>query len=109
MTKPHTRPARLARRLVIEATYRFDSLATVPLRAPCEGGIYGRPGRVPEDETEQSHNRGLSPGLLLSRCCHHRGSAAAARSRATAPATTRAEPAAILGLRRRTARGTRTA
>src|SRR6185369_6872010 len=38
-----------------------------------------------------------------------RGSADAARSRATAPATTRAEPAAVLGLRRRTARGTRRA
>jgi hypothetical protein len=50
MAKSHTRPVRSARRLVIEATYRFDSLATVPLRAPCEGGIYGRPGRVPEDE-----------------------------------------------------------
>jgi hypothetical protein len=35
---------------------------------------------------------------LLS-CCYRRGSAAAARSRATDPATTRAEPAAILGLR----------
>ena len=52
------------------------------------------------------------PGLLLSRwplraCCHRRGSAAAAHSRATDPATTRAEPAAILGLRRCTARATR--
>src|SRR6266566_1228427 len=52
------------------------------------------------------------PGVLLSRwplraCCHRRGSAAAAHSRATDPATTRAEPAAILGLRCCTARGTR--
>ena len=49
------------------------------------------------------------PGLLLSRwplraCCYRRGSAAAARSRATDPAATRADPAAILGLRRCTAR-----
>ena len=52
------------------------------------------------------------PGVLLLRwplraCCYRRGSTAAARSRATDPATTRAEPAAILGLRRCTARGTR--
>jgi len=38
-----------------------------------------------------------------------KGSADAARSRATAPAMSRTEPAAILGLRRRTARGTRRA
>ena len=52
------------------------------------------------------------PGVLLPRrplraCCYRSGSADAARSRATAPATTRAEPAAILSLRRCTARGTR--
>ena len=52
------------------------------------------------------------PGLLLSRwplraCCYRRGSADAARSRATDPAATRAEPAAILGLRRCTARAAR--
>ena len=51
------------------------------------------------------------PGVLLSRgplraCCYRRGSAAAARSRATDPAATRAHPAAILGLRRCTARAT---
>ena len=38
---------------------------------------------------------------------YRRGSADAARSRATAPAATKAEPTAILGLRRCTARGTR--
>ena len=48
------------------------------------------------------------PGVLLPRwpmraCCYPRGSAAAARSRATDPATTRAEPTAIRGLRRITA------
>ena len=48
------------------------------------------------------------PGLLLSRwplraCCYRRGSADAARSRATDPAAARAEPTAILGLRRCTA------
>jgi hypothetical protein len=52
------------------------------------------------------------PGVLLPRwpvraCCYRSGSADAARSRATDPATTRAEPTAILGLRRCTARGTR--
>ncbi len=52
------------------------------------------------------------PGVLLSRwplraCRYRRGSADAARSRATAPAAIRAEPAAILGLRRCTARATR--
>ena len=41
------------------------------------------------------------------RGCYRRGSAAAARSRATDPAATRAEPAAILGLRRCTARAAR--
>jgi hypothetical protein len=51
------------------------------------------------------------PGVLLSRgtlraCCYRSGSAAAARSRATDPAATRAHPAAILGLRRCTARAT---
>ena len=40
-------------------------------------------------------------------CCYRRGSADAARSRATDPAATRAEPAAILGLRRCTARAAR--
>src|ERR1039457_3282969 len=49
------------------------------------------------------------PGVLLSRwplraCRYRRGSADAARSRATDPAATRAEPTAILGLRRCTAR-----
>ena len=39
--------------------------------------------------------------------CYRRGSADAARSRATDPAATRAEPTAILGLRRRTARAAR--
>jgi hypothetical protein len=52
------------------------------------------------------------PGVLLSRwplraCCYRRGSADAARSRATDPAASRAEPAAILGLRRCTARAAR--
>jgi hypothetical protein len=52
------------------------------------------------------------PGVLLSRwplraCRYRRGSADAARSRATDPAATRAEPAAILGLRRGTARAAR--
>jgi hypothetical protein len=52
------------------------------------------------------------PGVLLSRwplraCCYRRGSADAARSRATDPAATRAEPTAILGLRRCTARAAR--
>ena len=52
------------------------------------------------------------PGVLLSRwplraCCYRRGSADAARSRATDPAATRADPAAILGLRRCTARAAR--
>jgi hypothetical protein len=42
----------------------------------------------------------------LRACCYRRGSAAAARSRATDPAATRAHPAAILGLRRCTARAT---
>src|ERR1035437_1003347 len=51
------------------------------------------------------------PGVLLSRwplraCCYRSGSADAARSRATDPAATRAHPAAILGLRRCTARAT---
>ena len=51
------------------------------------------------------------PGVLLSRgplraCCYRSGSAAAARSRATDPAMTRAHPMAILGLRRCTARAT---
>ena len=51
------------------------------------------------------------PGVLLPRgplraCCYRRGSADAARSRATDPAATRAHPAAILGLRRCTARAT---
>ena len=51
------------------------------------------------------------PGVLLPRwplraCCHRRGSADAARSRATDPAATRAHPAAILGLRCCTARAT---
>jgi hypothetical protein len=54
----------------------------------------------------------LFPGVLLSRwplraCYYRRGSADAARSRATDPAATRAEPAAILGLRRCTARAAR--
>jgi hypothetical protein len=40
-------------------------------------------------------------------CRYRRGSADAARSRATDPAATRAEPAAILGLRRCTARAAR--
>jgi hypothetical protein len=40
----------------------------------------------------------------LRACCYRSGSAAAARSRATDPAMTRARPAAILGLRRCTAR-----
>ena len=49
------------------------------------------------------------PGVLLSRrpvqaCCYRSGSADAARSRATDAAATRAHPAAILGLRRCTAR-----
>jgi len=49
------------------------------------------------------------PGVLLLRwllraCCYRRGSAAAARSRATDAAMTRAHPVAILGLRRCTAR-----
>jgi hypothetical protein len=39
--------------------------------------------------------------------CYRRGSADAARSRATDPAATRAEPTAILGLRRCTARAAR--
>ena len=52
------------------------------------------------------------PGVLLSRwplraCRYRRGSADAARSRATDPAATRAEPTAILGLRRCTARAAR--
>jgi hypothetical protein len=52
------------------------------------------------------------PGALLSRwppraCRYRRGSADAARSRATDPAATRADPAAILGLRRCTARAAR--
>ena len=52
------------------------------------------------------------PGVLLSRwplraCRYRRGSADAARSRATDPAAIRAEPAAILGLRRCTARAAR--
>ena len=52
------------------------------------------------------------PGVLLSRwplraCCYRSGSADAARSRATDPAATRAEPAAILGLRRCTAQAAR--
>ena len=52
------------------------------------------------------------PGVLLSRwplraCYYRRGSADAARSRATDPAATRAEPTAILGLRRCTARAAR--
>jgi hypothetical protein len=52
------------------------------------------------------------PGVLLSRwplrACHYRrGSADAARSRATDPAAIRAEPTAILGLRRCTARAAR--
>ena len=52
------------------------------------------------------------PGVLLPRwplraCCYRRGSADAARSRATDPATARADPAAVLGLRRCTARATR--
>lgn len=42
-------------------------------------------------------------------CCYRSGSADAARSRATDPATTRAEPTAVLGLRRCTARATRRA
>jgi hypothetical protein len=42
----------------------------------------------------------------LRACCYWSGSADAARSRATDPATTRAHPAAILGLRRCTARAT---
>ena len=36
----------------------------------------------------------------LRACCYRRGSADAARGRATAPTATKAEPAAILGLRR---------
>ena len=49
------------------------------------------------------------PGVLLSRrplraCCYRSGSADAARSRATDPATIRTDPATILGLRRCTAR-----
>jgi hypothetical protein len=52
------------------------------------------------------------PGAFLSRwplraCCYRRGSADAARSRASDPAATRAEPSAILGLRRCTARAAR--
>ena len=52
------------------------------------------------------------PGVLLPRwplraCCYRRGSADAARSRATDPATAKAAPAAVLGLRRCTARATR--
>ncbi len=52
------------------------------------------------------------PGVLLSRwplraCRYRRGSADAARSLATDPAPIRAEPAAILGLRRCTARAAR--
>src|ERR1700761_6733897 len=52
------------------------------------------------------------PGVLLPRwplraCCYRSGSADAARSRATDPAATRAEPTAILGLRRCTARAAR--
>jgi hypothetical protein len=51
------------------------------------------------------------PGVLLPRgplqaCSYRSGSADAARSRATDPAMTRAHPAAILGLRRCTARAT---
>ena len=56
-------------------------------------------------------NQCTLPGVLLSRgplraCCYRSGSAAAARSRAADPATTRAHPAAVLGLRRCTARAT---
>src|ERR1035438_2769355 len=52
------------------------------------------------------------PGVLLSRwplraCRYRRGSVDTARSRATDPAAIRAEPAAILGLRRCTARAAR--
>jgi len=51
------------------------------------------------------------PGVLSSRRplrarCYRSGTAAAARSRAADPAMTRAHPAAILGLRRCTARAT---
>ena len=47
-------------------------------------------------------------GSAILRCCYRRGSAAAARSRATDPAAARAEPAAILGLRRCTDQAART-
>ena len=62
----------------------------------------------------QRRGQGIHLGLLprpdaLGACCYRSGSADAARSRATDPATTRAEPAAIRGLRRCAARATRRA
>jgi hypothetical protein len=57
----------------------------------------------------EQFDAGLHPGaeLSLRACRYRRGSADAARSRATDPAAIRAEPAAILGLRRCTARAAR--
>jgi hypothetical protein len=59
--------------------------------------------RDPDEREPDLRNRSSSGQIA----CYRSGSADAARSRATAPTTTRADPAAILGLRRCTARGTR--
>jgi hypothetical protein len=90
----------------------------------CKSGCaHARQIRLPEANT---YARNMSPGasscpdepcllrfswcsliaVAAAACCYRSGSAAAARSRATDPATTRAHPAAILGLRRCTARAT---
>ena len=66
-------------------------------------------GRVDRWITERANatdNHSATEPKPLRACCYRSGSADAARSRATDPATTRAEPAAILGLRRCTARAT---
>jgi len=63
-------------------------------------------GGSPNAQMPPDNHSATEPKPLRA-CCYRSGSADAARSRATDPATTRAEPAAILGLRRCTARGTR--
>jgi hypothetical protein len=67
----------------------------------------GRVDRWITDAQMPPDNYSATEPKPLPACCYRSGSADAARSRATDPATTRAEPAAILGLRRCTARGTR--
>ena len=98
------RPAQLAAWTVVKQADGTVSVTALPARIPRSPAADGPDCTV-------CTGAARFPGVLLSRgplraCCYRSGSAAAARSRATDPAATRAHPAAILGLRRCTARAT---